>query len=333
MATIHAVVFPKADAYEVRELTLAEPGPGDIVVRTLVTAISPGTERWILRGKHLGTRFPCVPGYHRLGVVESCGAEVKGHAVGDLVYGSGNRWQESDVVSMWGAHVSRSVSAPGGYRNYGPAAAMSREAMERLAFTILCGVSNRGVNRAEIQAGQRTLHLGAGIVGHCAAQLARRRGALPMVIDKDPERIAFVSARMPAIPVVNLDDPDLEAKLKAFAPNGFDVLQDTVGHAATTDRLVPLVRAQGTLLLQAQYFDRQTCALDLDQIKVRELTVKTTCGIREEDWAQTAPLLISGELAMSALITHRLPAARLLEGYGMLHTGKPHSIGIVIHWD
>lgn len=329
----NAVVFPKADTFEVRELTLPEPGPGDILVRTLVTAISPGTERWILRGKHIGTRFPCVPGYHRLGVVERCGAEVKGMSPGDLVYGSGNRWLESDVISMWGAHVGHSVSPAGGYRLYGPAAAMPCDKLEALAFTILCGVSNRGVNRAEVKAGQKTLHIGAGIVGHCAAQLAKLRGASPVIVDKDPERIAFVAQGFPAIPVLSIDDPELERRLRELAPDGFDLLQDSVGHPATIDRLVALVKGQGTLLLQAQYFDRQACAIDLDQIKIKELTVKTTCGIRAEDWEQTGEHLLSGRLNMQALITHRLPASRILEGYQMLHTGRPHNIGIVIRWD
>ena len=47
---IRALVFPEANRYEIRDLTADEPGPGDIVVRTVVTAVSPGTERWILRG-------------------------------------------------------------------------------------------------------------------------------------------------------------------------------------------------------------------------------------------------------------------------------------------
>jgi 2-desacetyl-2-hydroxyethyl bacteriochlorophyllide A dehydrogenase len=327
-----AVVFPQADAFEVRELTLPEPGPADVVVRTLITAVSPGTERWILRGKHIGTRFPCVPGYHRIGVVEDCGAEVKAFRQGDLVYGSAGRWLESEVVSMWGAHVALSVGPAGGYRPIAPAD-LPRAKLEEIAFTILCGVSNRGINRADVQAGQKTLHIGAGIVGHCAAQLAKARGADPLVVDKDPERIAFVRQAVPGIPVLSLDDPELDKRLKEFAPGGFDLIHDSVGHPGTIDRLVTFAKGQGTLLLQAQYFDRQACAIDLDQIKIRELTVKTTCGIREEDWQQTPEHLLSGHINMEALITHRLPAARILDAYAMLHTGKPHNLGMVIHWD
>lgn len=325
-----AVVFPEANRFELRELTLKQPGPGDMVVRTVLTAISPGTERWCLRGLHLGSTFPCVPGYHRIGIVEACGADVKAFAVGDIVYGSGNTWEDK-VTSMWGAHVGYSVSAPGGYRLVAKTMPGDAE-LEGIGFAVLAGVSNRGVNMVNVQSGQTMLSIGAGIVGICSAQLAQARGAKPILVDKDPERIAFLAKAQPQLTVLSVDDPERDAKLAAFAPGGFDILQDTVGHAATTDALVKKTRNQGTLLLQAQYFDKEKCALDLDQIKVRELTIKTTCGTRQEDWDQVIAHVRSGVLQIPPLITHRLTAAQALQGYEMLHTGKPHNLGMVIRW-
>ena len=325
-----AVVFPKADTFEVTELTPVAPGPDDIAVRTLVTAISPGTERWVLRGKHMGTRFPCVPGYHRIGVVEERGAEVSHFQEGDIVYGSAGRWEEESVISMWGAHVGRSV---GSWTAYHFVASTQPDLLdlETLAFTILAGVSNRGMNAVACRSGQRLLIVGAGIVGVCAAQLAGLRGASAVLVDKDPERIDFVRSRL-GLTVLSIDDPDLTEKLQEAAPAGFDVLHDTVGHPGTIDALVPRVRGQGTLLLQAQYFDKAACAVDLDQIKVRELTVKTTCGIREPDWQETMTNIRERRLKIAPLITHRFSRDELLEGYELLHTGKPHNLGIVFHW-
>jgi len=326
-----AVVFPEANRFEVRELTLDTPTQDDIVVRTVVTAVSPGTERWILRGKHIGTRFPCVPGYHRIGIVEECGANVSGFQTGDLVYGSGNRWQEADVVSMWGAHVGRSVSAPAGYTRL-PAESLSGEKIEEAAFIILCGVSNRGINRCEVSAETKSLHIGGGFVGVCAAQLVRQRGGAAVVLEKAADRIAFLREALPDIPCWSVDDPNLDARLAEFAPEGVDILQDTVGHAPTTDRLVPHVRIRGLILLQAQYFDKEKCAIDLDQIKIRELSMTTTVGIRGEDFQQTLGNIITGDLRVAPLISHRLQARDILDAYAMLHTGKPHNLGMVIHW-
>ena len=158
-----AVYFPKADTFDVTDLTLAEPGPRDIVVRTLVSAISPGTERWILRGKHIGTKFPCVPGYHRIGVVEDCGTDVTVFQKGDVVYGSGGRWK-GEIVSMWGAHVGLSVGDWAGY-HFVDSTMPTKLDLETLAFTILAGVANRGVNFANVRAGQKML-IRTGPVNH-----------------------------------------------------------------------------------------------------------------------------------------------------------------------
>ena len=96
------VVFRRADTFDVTDLSLPDPGPRDVAVRTLATSISPGTERWILRGKHAGTQFPCVPGYHRIGIVEECGSRVTDLQVGDVVYGAGSRWEEKEIDIRYG---------------------------------------------------------------------------------------------------------------------------------------------------------------------------------------------------------------------------------------
>lgn len=325
-----AVIFPKADTFEFTELTLPEPGPTDVLLRSMVTAISPGTERWILRGKHLGTKFPCVPGYHRISVVEHCGKDVSGLQVGDLVYGGGGRWQESHIASMFGAHTSHAV-ADWRSLDFIDSTMPSTLDLECMAFTIVAAVANRGIRFCEVHSHQKILIIGAGFIGICAAQLANLRGAQAVLVEKDPERAAWVNGIIG--PVFCTDNERLEADLHDFAPAGFDLIYDTAGHAPTTDAMVKLARPQGKLLLQAQYFDKEKCAIDLDQIKIRELTCKTTCGIDKQDWADTITNIRQRRLRIAPLITHRFDADDALKGYELLLTGKPLNMGIVFHWN
>jgi len=324
-----AVIFPGPDKFEMTQLELEEPGPKDIVVKTLVSAISPGTERWVLRGKHIGTKFPCVPGYHRIGIVEECGKEVKNFQVGDIVYGSDNRWKNK-IFSMWGAHVGLSVSDG---RNYWfvSSSMPKRIELETISFTILAGVANRGIRFCEVKYGQKVLIIGAGFIGICAAQLSILRGANPTLIEINSERINFVKGLN--FNVLNPTEKDIEEKLKNIAPDGFDILYDTVGEPNTTDKLVKHVKYQGTILLQAQYFDKEKCAIDLDQIKIREITVKTTCGIDNQDFLETMNNIRTKFLKIAPLITHRFESSDALKGYQLLHTGKPFNLGIVFRWD
>lgn len=249
--------------------------------------------------------------------------------VGDVVYGSANRWQ-NQIASMWGAHVGLAVGDADGYR-FLSATLPGRFELEALVFTILASVAHRGVRFCEVRSRQKLLIIGAGFLGLCAAQFAVHRGAEAVLLDLDDDRVALAKQFTPH--ALRSDDPALAQKLKELAPGGFDLLYDTVGHAGTTDKLVPHVRLQGMLLLQAQYFDREHCALDLDQIKLRELTMKTTCGCDNTDLAETVTAIRERVLQVAPTITHRFEARDALQGFELLHTGKPFNMGIVFRWD
>ena len=68
------------------------PGPGEIVVKSILSGISAGTEMAVYRGtlsnlhtKRWGywTEYPVRPGYQLVGMVEQCGQGVKGVGPGD----------------------------------------------------------------------------------------------------------------------------------------------------------------------------------------------------------------------------------------------------------
>ena len=323
------MVFPKANAFEIRELELESPGSDDIVVKTLVTAISPGTERWVLKGRHLGTVFPNVPGYHRIGIVEECGKNVKNFRPGDVVYGSGNRWK-GEVKPMFGAHVGMSVGDWRGYSFIAPAIPTRLE-LETQAFAIVAGVANRGMRYLKVQPYQKMVIIGAGFIGLCAAQMAQTFRAEPVLVDIDEDKIAL--AKYLGLNALNGARKETDGELKKIAPGGFDILYDTVGDAPTTDRMVPLTRQRGTMCLQAQYFDKERCAIDLDQIKIRELQIVTSCGIDDVDMVETLAQIKNRTLKIDAMITHRFEAKDALKGYELLLNGKPFNLGVVFRWD
>ncbi|HOL22365.1 MAG TPA: zinc-binding dehydrogenase [bacterium] len=322
-----AVVFPEAEKFEMVDLTLDEMGPGDIRVRTLVSAISPGTERWVLKGKHIGTQFPCVPGYHRIGIVEECGKDVKLFRPGDIVYGSGNRWKEK-VYSMWGAHCGYSVSTPAGYTFISSTIPDTYE-LETMVFTIVSAVAYRGISFLEVKKGDKLLIIGAGFIGLCAAQLAGLKQASAIFMEADPERIKF--AQSLGFPAFSPDE--IDKKIKEIAPEGVDIIYDTAGVPSAIDKAVGFSKRWGKLLLQAQYFDKEHRAIDLDQIKIKEMTIKTTCGVSDDDFEGTITEIRKRRLKIGELITHRFKSSDCLKGYKLLLEGKPFNLGIVFSWD
>lgn len=95
-----ALYFTAPSSVEIREEPLPEPGPGQLLVRTLVSAISAGTELLIYRGQApsemkvddaisslRGTiSFPMRYGYAAVGEVAATGPGVTGVSQGRKVF-------------------------------------------------------------------------------------------------------------------------------------------------------------------------------------------------------------------------------------------------------
>jgi len=111
MEMVKAVVFPEAEKADITEVPLAEPGPADLVVDTLYSGISIGTEGWVFRAKYKDTKFPLIPGYMAVGTVSHVGEGVRDFREGEVVFvNTGVKYRdEVGPVISWGHHASRLV--------------------------------------------------------------------------------------------------------------------------------------------------------------------------------------------------------------------------------
>src|SRR6478672_4205442 len=93
MTTAQRVVMPRPYEVTIESFEVPAPGPGQVLVETQASAISPGTELAVYTGIHqwlndptrTWPRFPFVPGYSGVGRIAAVGAGVEGLAEGDRV--------------------------------------------------------------------------------------------------------------------------------------------------------------------------------------------------------------------------------------------------------
>src|SRR5438552_18701302 len=103
---VRRIVWTDVGRMEFEEAELDAPGPGQVQVSTLVTLLSPGTERaWFLGLPNTPLRFPARPGYNQVGHVTAVGAGVTSVAVGDGVvstagHGTGANLSEERVLKL-----------------------------------------------------------------------------------------------------------------------------------------------------------------------------------------------------------------------------------------
>ncbi|MEU2259053.1 zinc-binding alcohol dehydrogenase [Streptomyces sp. NPDC019645] len=223
---------------EIRNVRLAEPDEGDVVVRNLCSGVSRGTESLVFRGGVPESQYaamrapfqegefpgPVKYGYLSVGVVE----EGPGRLLGRTVF-------------CLHPHQSRYVVPASAVTPVPDAVPAGR--------AVLAGTVETAVNAlwdAAPLVGDRIAVVGAGMIGgSVAALLARYPGVRVQLIDADPSRAALAEALGVdfALPEEALGDCDLAV------------------HASATEagltRSLELLAPEGTVLELSWYGDRR----------------------------------------------------------------------------
>jgi 2-desacetyl-2-hydroxyethyl bacteriochlorophyllide A dehydrogenase len=297
---------------EIRTISLPEPGPDDVVVRTLHSGISRGTETLVFRGgvpasQHGAMRAPFQDGdfpapvkygYLNVGVVEYGPASLRGRTVFCLY-----PHQTAYVVPAQSV-----VAVPDGVP---PARA------------VLAGTVETAVNAlwdAAPLIGDRIAVVGAGMVGCCVARLiARFPGVRVTLVDVDPGR-AEVAAAL-----------GVEFALPSDATGGRDLVVHTSGTSSGLQRSLDLLAAEGTVLELSWYGDAEVTlslggAFHSGRLGIRASQVGRVAPARRATRTMTERLVLALDLlrdpAFDALLTGASPFDELPEVMARLADGR-----------
>ena len=214
---------------EIRPITLPEPGPDDVLVRTLWSGISRGTETLVFRGgvpddQHAAMRAPFQQGefpapvkygYLSVGVVQQGPADLIGRT----------------VFCLYPHQTEYVVPVPAVLPV--PAGVPARRA-------VLAGTVETAVNAlwdAAPRLGDRVAVVGAGMVGACVVRLLAQIPEVQVtLVDVDPQRAEIAAA-------LGVDFAAPEA-----APTQCDIVVHTSATAAGLQRSLELLVPDGTVL-------------------------------------------------------------------------------------
>jgi len=145
-------------------LEIASPGRGEVLIRTIASAVSPGTERaFYSLDPNAVTAFPCSVGYSLAGEVWKVGRGVQYLHPGQLVAAQAPHASGFVVPSEMVFALPEGVSPEEG------------------AFIYIGIIALHGVWRGQLQAGERAAVLGRGIIGQLAVQMLHASGASEVV--------------------------------------------------------------------------------------------------------------------------------------------------------
>ncbi len=326
-----ALWFSAPRTATLREEVVPPPGPDEVRIKTLASALSAGSEMLVYRGEvpqdlpldlptlRGGYGFPIKYGYAAVGRVLDTGPGVEHLSAGDAVFVH-HPHQEVLVVP-----ATMPVRLPD---NLDPLLGVFVANLET-ALNI--------VHDTPLRLGETALVFGGGVVGLLVSQLLSLAGAGAVLLVDPLERrrkLAFAAGVDDALGPEDLN----EGVLGSTCGRGVDVAVEASGSGAALQAAIEAVATEGTVVV-ASWYGTKLVALDLGghfhrgRVRLRssqvgrlnpELTPRWDRGRRTD-----TVLGLLGRLDLEILITHRLPFEMAPEAYPLLDE-RPGEAGQVV---
>jgi 2-desacetyl-2-hydroxyethyl bacteriochlorophyllide A dehydrogenase len=305
------------------------PGPAQILLETCFSGITNGTERHALMADHGYGAFPGRHGYQHVARVAAVGSEVRAFAPGDTVfYGQYVGHRGWHLVEVGGAAVPSSIASHLTIR-------LPEDVdREECALLGVAGVALRAVKRVRVAPGQKVWVVGAGPIGHFAAQAARVKGARVTVTDLVPGRLAAVRAAVPGGEDGSIDTIDARGEesweaLKAAGP--FERIIDASG----VESLLYDIHRHGLLASRgviAAMAVRGEVRFPWSLLHGREASIEVACHFSLEELAELIDLLRAGRLRIGPMVSHRVPIAEAPSIYSTMRDRPRDLLGVLFDW-
>jgi 2-desacetyl-2-hydroxyethyl bacteriochlorophyllide A dehydrogenase len=327
-----AVYFTAPRKVELREEPLPSPGVGQVVVETLVSAISPGTELLFYRGLAptdlpvdetiaalAGTgRFPLKYGYSVIGRVMETGTDVSADWQGRLVFG-------------FNPHESHFVAALADLMPVPPALSP-----EEAAFLPNMETAVNFVMDGQPLIGEQVVVFGQGVVGLLTTALLAQ---FPLARLVTLDRYALRREKSLALGAHASLDPADVPQLRKLLPDGADLTYELSGNPAALDQAIAVTGFNGRVVVGSWYGQKQA-RLNLggrfhrSRIRLISSQVSSIAPEWTGRWTKSRRFQIAWHLLEQVrpapLVTHRFPMERAVEAYALLDDHPEQAIQVML---
>lgn len=354
----------------VAEVPVPTPQKGQVLIRTMASLVSAGTERMLVdfASKSLAGKARSRPdlmkqvvdkarregimttmeasfnrldqpmplGYSSAGVIEEIGPGVSEFKLGQRVACAGGGY----AVHAEYAVVPKILSTP----------LPTQVSFESAAFTTLGAIALHGFRLTRVQIGSRVAVVGLGLLGLLSAQISQAAGCSVLGIDLDPQRVRF--AREIGIKAVSRQQA-VETAASDSRGQGYDavlICADTssndpvqlAGEIARDRAVIAAVGAVGLEIPRKLYFEKELTFLNSRSYGPGRYDPSYEEGGRDYPigyvrWSEGrnfeafVEFLETGCVDVKPLITHRFPIETAAQAYALI-AGKTDEpfLGVLI---
>jgi 2-desacetyl-2-hydroxyethyl bacteriochlorophyllide A dehydrogenase len=330
-----ALWFTAPRTATLRVETVEPPGPGEVRVKTIASAVSAGTEMLVYRGEvsrdlrlDLPTLagsygFPIKYGYAAAGRVLDTGPGVENLSQGDPVF---VHHPHQDILLV---PAQMPVRLPD---DLDPVLGVFSANLET-ALNI--------VHDTPVQLGETAVVFGQGVVGILVALLLKLASAGPvLVVDplKERRRVALASGADGAFEPKS----SKERVTEITGGRGVDVAVETSGSGAALQSAIDAVATEGTVVVASWYGTKPvTLALGghfhRERVRLRSSQVGRMNPELAPRWDRArrmdTVLGLLGRLKLRELISHRIPFEEAPEAYMLLDERPEEALQVIFTYE
>ena len=266
---MRAVVIEKPEIVVLKDVPEPVIGDKDVLIHPMAGGVC-GTDVHIFEGDFLG-EYPVIPCHELAGRVVDVGEGVEGLSIGDAIAVDPNircghcAFCQRGEINLCEHYEAVGVTRPGGFAELVAVPSGNVHRMDTSDFSegafcepLACVLYGQG--RLRFPDKPKILIWGAGAIGLLHAHIAARLlDATITMVDIDPGRLSVAEAM--GMDSVFLNDAQLNEKLNAIHPDGWDVAIDATGNTGAVEQMLGHLRRGGEALLFGVYPRGETLAV------------------------------------------------------------------------
>jgi L-iditol 2-dehydrogenase len=347
-STMLAAVYRGVNDIRMETVPVPQIGPGEILVRVHTCGVCGTDLKKIATGSHSAPR---IFGHETTGVIAAVGDGVSDYRIGDRVmvfhhipcgdcyYCRHKVFAQCPTYKKVGATAGYEASG-GGFSEYvrvmdwivgrnGVVRIPDGVSFEQASFIEPVNTCMKGIETLGLRAGETGLVMGQGPIGIILAVLARRRGTRVITSDLLPQRHTIAKA-FGLEENIDASSSDTVRAIRALTEGrGADAVILAVAGNSLIRPAMEATRPGGRILLFAQT-QHGEATIDPAAVCVDEKSLLGSYSASVDLQEDSARFVLSGEMDLERLISHRFPLTQSVEALNLAAHPKPDSMKVVI---
>ena len=339
-----SMMLTKPKKLEIQDSPIPKFGKDEVLIRVKACGIC-GSDVHGYDGSSGRRVPPLIMGHEAAGLIEECGSDVVGFSKGDrvtfdsTVYCGHCRYCEKGQVNLCDNRMVLGVSCED-YRRHGAFAEFvsvpshiiyklpDSFPFEHAAMIEAVSVAVHAVGRISFSSGDKSLVVGAGMIGLLLIQAIRSAGCREIIaVDMDDDRLNLAK-KLGATQVINSQEEDaLSFIFNQTGGQGVDKSFEVVGATPTVQLSIHAVRKGGSVVMVGNLAPE--VELPLQSVVTREISLFGTCASAGE-YPKCIELMANGSIQVDALISAKASLEEGPEWFERLYGREPGLMKVIL---